>query len=126
MEGDNFEYNCCIAALAIAPKTKKALLELRKKLPIVSNKKLFHKWWKTNRLSWIEQFKTVMIQYHNIAPKWQLSVQQKELLKQYYDANKLLLECLKSDCYVSREVRQQIEDTLLLPIAEIKQRQQQS
>ncbi|YAG12557.1 hypothetical protein NSTC745_01836 [Nostoc sp. DSM 114161] len=31
-----------------------------------------------------------------------------------------------SDCYVSREVRQKIEDTLLLPIAEIKQRQQLS
>jgi hypothetical protein len=35
-----------------------------------------------------------------------------------------LVDCLKSDCYVSREVRQEIEDTLLLPIAEITQRSQ--
>ncbi|WP_442948904.1 NACHT C-terminal helical domain 2-containing protein [Nostoc sp.] len=28
------------------------------------------------------------------------------MLKQYYDANKLLVDCLNSDCYVSREVRQ--------------------
>ncbi|WP_442946756.1 NACHT C-terminal helical domain 2-containing protein [Nostoc sp. NZL] len=38
----------------------------------------------------------------------------------------LQVDCLNSDCYVSREVRQQIEDTLLLPIAEIKQHQQYS
>jgi hypothetical protein len=41
-------------------------------------------------------------------------------LQQYYNANKLLVDCLNSDCYVSREVRQEIEDTLLLPIAEIE------
>ncbi|MEH1777873.1 MAG: NACHT domain-containing NTPase [Nostoc sp.] len=61
-----------------------------------------------------------------IGHDWQFSNEQKELLQQYYDANKLLVDCLNSDCYVSREVRQQIEDTLLLPIAEIKQHQQQS
>ncbi|BAY74697.1 NACHT domain family protein [Nostoc linckia NIES-25] len=45
---------------------------------------------------------------------------QKELLKQYYEANKFLVDCLNTDCYVSREVRKQIKDTLLLPIAKIK------
>ncbi|WP_442947922.1 NACHT C-terminal helical domain 2-containing protein [Nostoc sp.] len=34
----------------------------------------------------------------------------------YYDANSLLNDCLKSDCYVSCEVRQKIEDSLFLPI----------
>jgi predicted NACHT family NTPase len=41
-------------------------------------------------------------------------------LQQYYDANKLLIECLNSDCYVSREVRESIESTLLLPISSIE------
>ncbi|MCT7959991.1 NACHT domain-containing protein [Laspinema sp. D1] len=45
-----------------------------------------------------------------------------QLLKGYYDANKFLLGCLNSDCYVSREVREEIEKTLLLPIAEIEKR----
>nr|MDZ8059255.1 hypothetical protein [Nostoc sp. EkiNYC01] len=67
-----------------------------------------------------------MIQYDNITPEWQLSVQQMELFQQYYDANKSLVDCLNSDFYVSRKVRQKIEDTLLLPIAEIKQHQQES
>jgi predicted NACHT family NTPase len=41
---------------------------------------------------------------------------QEKLLQQYYDANKLLVDCLNSDCYVSREVRAEIEASLLLPI----------
>jgi hypothetical protein len=40
-------------------------------------------------------------------------------LQQYYDANKLLVDCLNSDCYVSRIVREAIEDTLLLPIENV-------
>jgi predicted NACHT family NTPase len=44
------------------------------------------------------------------------SEDQKELLQEYYDANKLLVDCLNSDCYVSREVRAEIEASLLLPI----------
>jgi hypothetical protein len=32
----------------------------------------------------------------------------------------LLLKCLDSDCYVSRDVRQEIEETLLLPMEEIE------
>ncbi|MEH2244298.1 NACHT C-terminal helical domain 2-containing protein [Nostoc sp.] len=75
---------------------------------------------------WTEQLRDIMIEHRNIGHDWQFSNEQEELLQQYYDANKLLIDCLNSDCYVSREVRQQIEDTLLLPIAEIKQRQQQS
>jgi predicted NACHT family NTPase len=39
-------------------------------------------------------------------------------IKQYYDANKLLIDCLNSDCYVTRTIREQIEKTLLLPVSE--------
>ncbi|MBO3457223.1 hypothetical protein G7B40_037270 [Aetokthonos hydrillicola Thurmond2011] len=39
-----------------------------------------------------------------------------KLLLQYHDANKLLITCLNSDCYVDRQVRPEIEDTLLLPV----------
>jgi hypothetical protein len=37
-----------------------------------------------------------------------------------YDANLLLANCLNSECYVSREVREEIEATMLLPMAEIE------
>jgi hypothetical protein len=48
----------------------------------------------------------------------------KDTFRIYYDANKLLVDCLNSGCVVSDEVRQEIEDTLLLPIAEIKEPRQ--
>ena len=35
---------------------------------------------------------------------------------------KIYYQCLHRECYVSREVRQEIEETLLLPIAEIEKR----
>ncbi|BAZ11597.1 NACHT domain family protein [Calothrix sp. NIES-4071] len=60
-----------------------------------------------------------MIQHRNIGHNWQFTDSQKELLKKYYGANRLLLDCLNSDCYVSRDVRKNIEDTLLLPIKSI-------
>ncbi len=57
----------------------------------------------------------LITEYSEINQNWQLDEEQQQLLQQYYDANKLLIDCLNSDCYVSREVRQEIEDTLLLP-----------
>jgi predicted NACHT family NTPase len=60
-----------------------------------------------------------MITHRNIGHDWQFTDDQKALLQQYYDANLLLIECLNSDCYVSRNVREEIDATLLLPVAEI-------
>lgn len=54
--------------------------------------------------------------------KFPFTKEDKKLLKQYYDANKLLVHCLKSNNDVTSEVRLHIEDTLLLPIAEIEKR----
>ncbi|MBW4680457.1 MAG: NACHT domain-containing NTPase [Microcoleus vaginatus WJT46-NPBG5] len=100
---------------------KEALQELKEQLPIINaEEKIFEQWWKDNGRAWAEQLRAVMIKYRNIGHDWQFNEQQEKLLEQYYDANLLLIDCLNSDCYVSREVRQEIEDTLLLPIAEIE------
>ncbi len=42
------------------------------------------------------------------------------MLRAYCYANKLLLDCLQTQCYVSRETREYILETLLLPFNEIK------
>ncbi len=105
------------------PGLKQALQQLKAQLPDSNgNKELLDRWWQANRLACAEQLRQVMIKYRNIGHNWHFSDQQKEVLKQYRDANKLLVECLNSDCYVSREVRYEIEETLLLPIAEIEDR----
>ncbi|MEH1856638.1 MAG: NACHT domain-containing NTPase [Nostoc sp.] len=112
--------------LSFDPKLKNLLQKLREQLPSRQDRQESQKWWLANGKAWCKELREVIIKYRNIGHDWQFSNEQKKLLQQYYDANKLLVDCLNSDCYVSREVRQQIEDTLLLPIAEIKQRQQQS
>ncbi|MFW5666465.1 MAG: helix-turn-helix transcriptional regulator [Coleofasciculus sp.] len=103
---------------------KRKLQELSKNIPepFEHNQESFKQWWYDKNESWTAQLRNVMIQHCNIGHDWQLSDSQKQLLQQYYNANKLLVDCLNSDCYISQEVRQEIEDTLLLPIAEIEKR----
>ena len=96
------------------------LLDFERQLPPSwSDLDAYEKWWEAGSQNWTEQLRAVMIEYRNIGHDWQFSDVQKQLLQQYYDANKLLVDCLNSDCYVSRDVRQEIEDTLLLPMNEI-------
>ncbi|WP_420717360.1 NACHT C-terminal helical domain 2-containing protein [Leptolyngbya sp. NK1-12] len=92
--------------------------DLRNQSPDMSWEKRdeFKQWWTTNGSVWREQLRAVTIEHRNIGHDWPFNQEQKELLNQYYDANLLLVDCLNSDCYVSREVREKIEATLLLPL----------
>ena len=54
-----------------------------------------------------------MIEHRHIGHNWQFTEGQKENLKQYLDANKLLLDCLDNG-YITRVVREEIESTLYL------------
>jgi predicted NACHT family NTPase len=76
---------------------------------------VFEEWWKQNGKEWIAEYCQVIIEHRNIGHDWQFTNEQREKLEQYYEANELLVECLKSDCYVRRETRQEIEESLLLP-----------
>lgn len=80
-----------------------------------NNEEDFKYWWQSNGSTWIDQLRSALIEYRNIGHVWQFSNDQLESLRAYYDANKLLIDCLSSDCYVSREVRAKIEDELLVP-----------
>ena len=71
--------------------------------------------WKSHRFIWIKQLRNMMIKYRNIGHDWQFNKEQIKLLKQYYEANKLLWECLAIS-NVSVEVRSHIEDNLFLPL----------
>jgi predicted NACHT family NTPase len=84
-----------------------------------SDKKQFRQWWKINGQAWMEQLRGVAIAKRNLGHNWQFSKQQRDALKQYYYANQLLVECLNSNYYITRTMRSQIENTLLLPIAQI-------
>lgn len=77
-------------------------------------------WWQANGRTWTEQLRSLMISERNIGHDWQFSEQQLKTLNNYYDANCLLMCCLNSDGYVTRAVREEIEETLFLPAAEIE------
>lgn len=83
--------------------------------PPQSDSEAFPQWWITDGKSWTEQLRAVMIEHCNIGHDWQINEAQKTLLQHYLYANRLLTECLNSECYLSWKVRQEIENTLLLP-----------
>jgi len=97
---------------------KDELQKLKHSLPELPDpdreKEKFKEVWAGVRPIWTERLRAIMIKYCNIGHDWQFSEDQIELLRQYHNANELLLECLDSD-YVSQGVRQEIEEALLLP-----------
>jgi predicted NACHT family NTPase len=118
---DSLRYNYELASkLNIDQKFVVNLYELFRKVPISENK--FKTWWALESRSWVEDVKNLLLVYRNIGNNWQLNEIQKQLLQKYDYANKLLVNCLNSNCTVSNQARQVIEETLLLPIAEIEKR----
>jgi len=111
--------------LRLTPELKQLLQQLKKQIPEPDeDTRRFQEWWKIEGQDKIKQLRALVNDHRNrnIGQDWQFSSLQKELLEQYYDVNKLLVDCLNSGCKVSPEVRSHIEDTLLLPIAEIEKR----
>lgn len=103
------------------PNLQQLIQQLQKQLPDLNqDEKTFQQWWSANGQAWAEKLQTIMIKYRNIGHNWQFSERQKELLQQYYNANLLLVDCLNSDCYVSRSVREEIEASILLPLMELE------
>ena len=108
----------------INPKLWKKMQTLKETLPNPNgDKDKFKQWWITEGQAWADQLKEILIQYLNMGLDWSLSPQDILLLEIYESANSFLVEYLNSDCYVSRGVREYIQDTFLLPIAEIEKRQ---
>jgi len=101
--------------LNLEPELKRAIQELKAQLPSSKERKIVQKWYQQNGKKWITAFRNVMIKYRNIGHDWQFTDLQKKLINEYYYANRLLVDCLNSDAYISRDVREEIENTLLLP-----------
>ncbi|XHX80381.1 MAG: NACHT domain-containing protein [Stenomitos frigidus ULC029] len=103
---------------------KKSLQQLKDELPnATQNQHHWQCWWKTHYATWVKQLKTTISDYRNIHHQWQFSSEQQQTLQYYYDANQLLLDCLRSNSEVTTAVRQEIEATLLLPQKELEQRE---
>jgi len=106
---------------ALDPELRQALETLKQQLPnCEGDEEILDQCWQANPQVSTQKLREIMISQRHIGYDWQFSKQQREVLRQYYDANKLLMDCLNSDCKVTPGVRQEIEDTLLLPMTEIE------
>ncbi|MGB5972052.1 MAG: NACHT domain-containing NTPase, partial [Nodosilinea sp.] len=104
----------------------KSLQQLRDQLSNShQSQALLQTWWRENYWTWVDQLKRTVTHYRNIHHPWQFSAEQKQMLKRYYDANQLLVDCLNSSCEVTATIRQEIEATLLLPQQELEDREWQ-
>jgi predicted NACHT family NTPase len=98
------------------------LEKLRAQLFQSSQTNHLEEWWNVNGQAWKEELRQEMIKHRNIGHDWQFTDDQRQTLENYGKANKFLVELLKIENSVSPEARQEIEDNLLLPIAELKRR----
>jgi len=102
------------------PDVKQLLQEFHEELNhSVQSQEMTDEWWKKEGRSLVEKLRSIDSEAQRVYHE-PFNNSQKKLLRQYYDANNLLVSCLNSDCYVSRAVRQEIKDTLLLPMEEIE------
>jgi predicted NACHT family NTPase len=95
---------------------KRKLQLLKSQLPNrEANTQSRQHWWEANGQVWTEELRVVMIKHRNVGHDWQFNELQRASLRQYNDANKLLVDCLNRSCNVTPAVRSHIEETLLLP-----------
>ncbi len=89
---------------------------LKNRLPNVTNDEVISQWWKNNGEKWRGKLRQVCIECRNIGHDWQFTNKQEKLLEKYYEANHLLVQCMNRS-YASKQVREEIEATLLLPLS---------
>lgn len=125
---DRFQTNICQYA-AFDPELRTILEKLRDCLPnFTMDLEAHYEWWQTEGQNWLGSLAIVIFNKRNINVVFstKLCEQQKEALKAYYKVNWTLVACLKSNCIVSDRVRKEIQETLLLPIAEIEKRKRET
>jgi hypothetical protein len=77
-------------------------------------------WWNENGYSWVNQLRKIVFEYRKIGQLWNFNEFETNWLETYYKANKLLKQCLEISCYLSLEIKQEIEEAFLSPITEIE------
>jgi predicted NACHT family NTPase len=92
-----------------------SLQSLKNQLPdLAKGRDYAVQWWQAYGQDWGLQFRSMLIEHRQLGRDWRFSASQLEGLKQYYQANLLLVDCLNSDCRCSSVVRAEIEASLLL------------
>jgi predicted NACHT family NTPase/DNA-binding Xre family transcriptional regulator len=121
------QFTCAFASsrglnVVAASEFENKLEQIRVNILTDSAAENFANWWEINAQVFREELRQALMVYRNIGHDWHFTSDQNKILQRYYDANKFLFELLKIENAVSPEARREIEDNLLLPIAELKSR----
>lgn len=82
-------------------------------------------WWDNNKPIFIRILRNIMIQNCDVGYDWQFSKRQMKLIYLYCKCNIFFVKLLNlNNSYSSVRLKEEIEELLLLPIAEIEKRKQ--
>ncbi len=97
------------------PSLQKSLQDLKNQLPFpIQGGEILKIWWQEHGNVWIENLRTLMIDTRQIGHNWRFNQHELEQLQQYWNANKLLLDCLNRASDVTPQLRNFIEENLFL------------
>lgn len=95
---------------------KKLLGKAIELLPdFTSKREIIDTWWSENSNEWTITFRGLLQEKYNIGYDWNFNPHQRSILKKYYNANIMIMECLNSDCYLTVELREEIKKNLFAP-----------
>jgi hypothetical protein len=80
------------------------------------------KWWSSNGADWNKKLRSFVTKHKPIFQELEFSDLDLLALRNYYNANVILSECLNSNGKISSRVKFGVKSALLLPIAEIQKR----
>ncbi|MEA5447550.1 NACHT domain-containing protein [Leptolyngbya sp. CCNP1308] len=95
----------------------------------VKDTEAYRYWWENHSQDWISELKEASVKYRNIGRNWKFSDLQNQALKKYFDASKLLVDCIQISQSLSNSsygIVEDIQENLFLPIDEIEKRKKQS
>ena len=107
---------------------KIALKSIKNLLPSFTweNWSIFKDWALKEGQSWADELQKITVKHRNIRHNLDFLCNETwDLLNQYCEANNLLMNCLNNSDGVNDKLRREIEETVLLPIAEIEKRKQE-
>jgi len=100
----------------LEPELRRSLQQLKAQPPNPQKEpQKFKQWWNVYGMGWAKDFRTVIIQHRKGTQDWEFTAAEEALLKQYHDFNMLLVNCLNMGT-VTPSVRQEILETLFLPV----------
>lgn len=97
------------------PSLQTSLQNISEQLPSpVQGREALKVWWLANGQGWVNQLRTLMIETRQIGHDWQFIPQDYQYIQEYWDANKLLLDCLHRAGNVTPQMRELIEKNLFM------------